>query len=154
MAGDEFKVDVSGLEGVERAMRALDRSVRNDLAERAARAGAKVLERGVAARIPRGTGSRHMADSIDSKAVVLNRAVLVEVGGKAPDGSLFHLVEFGTSPHSIEQPKLGRTIEHPGAAAKPFMRPAVDEDGPEAVKVTGKTLGRLIEAEAARQRRR
>lgn len=73
-----------------------------------------------------------------------------------------HLVEFGTQPH-----RLGRGSErsikvrgdrvgparnetgrmHPGARAKPFMRPAFDTQKEAAVKETEKVLRREVEAE-------
>lgn len=58
------------------------------------------------------------------------------IGPRRPAGNHAHLVEFGTKPHRI-RPKDkkalrigGRFIgeaKHPGAKAKPFMRPAADK---------------------------
>jgi HK97 gp10 family phage protein len=50
-----------------------------------------------------------------------------------------HLVEFGTDPHYIPLPKskrrgLNRGVKHPGAKAKPFLRPAFDTKKDEAVR--------------------
>lgn len=56
-----------------------------------------------------------------------------------------HLVEFGTAPHF--QPELNRM--HPGAAAKPFMRPAFEETKDEVVKIFGETIGPAVEKRAA-----
>ncbi|WP_133121922.1 hypothetical protein [Pleomorphomonas carboxyditropha] len=72
-----------------------------------------------------------------------------------PDGSdpayrEAHLVELGTAPHW--QPKKKRM--HPGAAAKPFLRPAFDAEKETAVKVFADTIGPAIEAQAARLARR
>jgi hypothetical protein len=39
---------------------------------------------------------------------------------------LGHLIEFGTEPHLIEQPKLKRTIIHPGSLPFPHLRKAID----------------------------
>lgn len=46
---------------------------------------------------------------------------------------LGHLIELGTSPH--EQPNRG--ITHPGAAPKPFMRPAFESQADEAIRRAG-----------------
>lgn len=57
-----------------------------------------------------------------------------------------HLVELGVSPHF--QPELNRM--HPGAPAKPFLRPAFEETKDEAVKRFGESIGPAIEKRAAR----
>lgn len=59
-----------------------------------------------------------------------------------------HLVEFGTAPHMV-----GRKM-HPGARAKPFMRPALDENADEAVKRFGERLGPEIDKAARKVRRK
>lgn len=57
-----------------------------------------------------------------------------------------HLVEYGTAPHIIRAKAAGgqlhlrgnvfvEEVHHPGAAAKPFMRPAADQKLPEAVEI-------------------
>ncbi len=46
---------------------------------------------------------------------------------------LGHLIELGTSPH--EQPNRG--ITHPGAAPKPFMRPAFESQANDAIRRAG-----------------
>lgn len=54
-----------------------------------------------------------------------------------------HLVEFGTRPHEIKKLKA----QHPGARAKPFLRPAADESDVEVldaiVKNAKKGLAKL-----------
>ena len=65
---------------------------------------------------------------------------------KSPGYRKAHLVELGTAPHF--QPELNRM--HPGAAAKPFLRPAFEEKKDEAVKVFGASIGPAIEKRAAR----
>lgn len=57
----------------------------------------------------------------------------VKAGGRrAPH---WHWVEFGTKPHKIKAKKqaalafggkIARTVDHPGARPKPYMRPALD----------------------------
>jgi len=61
-----------------------------------------------------------------------------------------HLVEFGTAPHF--QPELHRL--HPGAQAKPFLRPAFEETKGEAIKRFGESIGPAIEKRAARLERK
>lgn len=60
--------------------------------------------------------------------------------------STAHLVEFGTKPHSYRK----RAGLHPGAKARPFMRPAMDTKGPLAVRTFETVLNVEIEKEAAK----
>ena len=57
-----------------------------------------------------------------------------------------HLVEYGTAPHIIRAKAAGgqlhlrgnvfaEEVQHPGAAAKPFMRPAFDAEKDEAISI-------------------
>lgn len=57
-----------------------------------------------------------------------------------------HLVEYGTAPHIIRAKAADgklhlrgnvfvEEVQHPGAAAKPFMRPAADQKLPESVEI-------------------
>jgi HK97 gp10 family phage protein len=57
-----------------------------------------------------------------------------------------HLVEFGTAPHF--QPELNRM--HPGAAAKPFLRPAFEKNRDQVIERFGAAIGPAIEKRAAR----
>lgn len=49
-----------------------------------------------------------------------------------------HLVEFGTAPHW--QPNRGGGQMHPGAQAKPFLRPAYESTKDEIVRQTGEAV--------------
>lgn len=56
-----------------------------------------------------------------------------------------HLVEFGTAPHW--QPNRGGGQMHPGAQAKPFMRPAYEATKDEIVRQTGEAvLGAILKS--------
>lgn len=41
---------------------------------------------------------------------------------------------------------FGTDVQHPGTAAQPFLRPAFDEDGPEATRVMGQTMWARLRA--------
>lgn len=73
-------------------------------------------------------------------------AVVVGPSTKSPGYRKAHLVELGTAPHF--QLELNRM--HPGAAAKPFLRPAFEEKKDEAVQRFGASIGPAIEKRAAR----
>jgi len=62
--------------------------------------------------------------------------ILVSVGTTVPYAAM---VEFGTKPHRING------IRHPGAAPKPFLRPAFDQKSDEALEITKQHLRDAIE---------
>lgn len=68
------------------------------------------------------------------------------IGGdpKNPDHRLLHLQEFGVDPHKIGE------IDHPGHAPAPFLTPAFDQHGKEALRRFGEKLGPALEKQAAR----
>jgi HK97 gp10 family phage protein len=55
-----------------------------------------------------------------------------------------HLVELGTKPHyqtrKLKHEKRKRRVKHPGAKAKPFLRPAFDNRRDQSVSIARKTL--------------
>lgn len=67
---------------------------------------------------------------------------------KGPGYRKAHLVELGTASHMVGK------ISHPGAAAKPFLRPAFDEKQKEAVKIFGESIGPEVEKAIARKAKR
>lgn len=98
-------------------------------------AGAQVYKKEVLSGVPRESGD--LARSVRTTSRIDNRrgrvTASVKAGGpKAPHGIS---VEFGTRPHVIDAGpghslSVGgdqyRSINHPGAERKPFMRPAAD----------------------------
>lgn len=71
------------------------------------------------------------------------------VGSSSP---LAHLLELGTGPHVIPGPvrlpsgAVVRNVQHPGAAARPFLRPALDESREAAAQAIGDALRQQLEA--------
>ncbi|MGI4862425.1 MAG: HK97-gp10 family putative phage morphogenesis protein [Janthinobacterium lividum] len=66
-----------------------------------------------------------------------------------------HLVEYGTAPHIIRAKAAGgqlhlrgnvfvEEVHHPGAAAKPFMRPAADAKLPESIGIIKDECKKII----------
>ena len=72
------------------------------------------------------------------------------LGGRNRGKKIAHLVEFGTAPHF--QPKRNRM--HPGARARPFMRPAFDSNGDQVLDFIMKDLRGQVIKQAARLRAR
>jgi HK97 gp10 family phage protein len=83
--------------------------------------------------------------------------------------NIAHLVEFGTAPHTMApkgmagslkikrregpQVHVRGEIEHPGARAKPFLRPAYDERGREAINVTFHEFDKGVDEEVRKAKR-
>ena len=61
-----------------------------------------------------------------------------------------HFVEYGTRahiiPHGVINGQYRRNIRHPGARAKPFMRPAFDTKKEAAITAVGKEIQNKVES--------
>lgn len=133
-------------------LRKLDRNIKDDIAGILLNA-AEIVITDARRRARRLTGE--MSDSIHAEiASKQAKSVVVSVG---PDDKYFYSLfqEVGTGSHPIERysargmpvgnDALRASAQHPGVNARPFLRPALDEneDGVVAEIVTG--LNRLID---------
>lgn len=68
-----------------------------------------------------------------------------------------HLVEFGTAPHDLGDGSNGRKgistggQRHPGAKAKPFLRPAMDNNRAQVLSIYAKAMGEGIAKQAKKK---
>jgi HK97 gp10 family phage protein len=126
----------------------------------AMRAGAQVIQEEVKARVPQDTGA--LKESIRIRSGNKDGKVYsyVQVGRskKKDDPWYAHLVEYGVKPHVIiagggtKKGKalaagariLGEKVDHPGAPAKPFMRPALDSKAATALDTIAEYLRKRI----------
>jgi HK97 gp10 family phage protein len=99
----------------------------------ALRAGAKVLREEARANVPVALGALRKSIRISTGAKAGQVTASVKAGSRK--AWYWRFVEFGTAAHLIAARNaralsLGdvvvERIEHPGATAKPFMRPALD----------------------------
>lgn len=128
MAG--VTVKVSGADEAARALRKLGIDVADGL-EAICHAGAAVVEDAIAAKAP-GDIAKEIGRATDVKS---KRRIRV-VTGPSKDAFYARFLEYGVTPHSItlrqaQALRLGpdlfrRSVNHPGHAARPFMRPAFD----------------------------
>lgn len=156
-----MQLTFTGGKELARALRVLPDAVATDILETAVVAGAGILREAVALRAPR--GSRHhagvrLADSIFAKVTEHSRSyVTVNVGTNKPYA---HLVEYG---HQIVPRGPGRAASAERAnrrraarsatgfvPARPFMRPAFDENHEAMIRRIGEVMGKGIEVEARR----
>lgn len=124
-------VGVRGFVELDRVLATLPDVVQVSVLGAAVAKGGEIIRAGAEARAPRRTGE--LAGGMTMEIEATRGGVTAHVGpGKEQFWGLFQ--EFGT----VRQ------------AAQPFLRPAIDEDGPEAVQVLGDALGAGVEREAAR----
>ncbi|KAK1548908.1 hypothetical protein Q3G72_014462 [Acer saccharum] len=100
----------------------------------ALRAGAVPIRDEIKARAPVDTGALRDSVRITTRAKAGQVSASVKVGNKTAWYAF--LTEFGTRPHKILPKRVGgalrfggteaRSVEHPGIAGHPFIRPGVD----------------------------
>lgn len=157
-----MNVDILGGKELAKALADLPRKIEVNIMRSALRSGASVIAAEARRNVPVDsaelkstirTSSNRKRGTVEANAVVGNR--------KTKKGWYATFVEFGTAPHLIRagknKPMLSfrdrngvwhRVFEvnHTGAQAKPFMRPAFDTKGEEAVKaVADKIRERLTD---------
>ena len=157
-----MNVDILGGKALAKMLSELPLKIERNIMRSALRAGASVIAAEARRNVPTDTlelkrsirtSSNAKRGVVEANAVVGNR--------KTKKGWYATFVEFGTAPHLIRagknKPALSfrdrngiwhRVLEvnHTGAQAKPFMRPAFDSKGEEAVKaVADKIRERLTD---------
>jgi len=162
-------VKIEGVKNIEKMLAKLGYEVETRVIRGALRKAAAPIvatARALAPRSSRPGKYGHMADSIraefpSDEQVRRGRqsmtTVLIRPSYKGGKSQLAHLVEFGTRPHTIPVRMVRtasgktyfmrsnwKTVQHPGARARPFLRPAFDSNKHRAVKIFGKELERGI----------
>jgi HK97 gp10 family phage protein len=140
------KAGVYGAKGVKSAFRQLASAAKRPVAEASRFALQPVLK----------AAKANTSHETVKKALVLKQGkaprdrVVYDVGGdpKNPDYRLLHLLEFGTDPHPNEGQFPG--TQHPGTSPQPFLTPAFEEHGAEAIKRFGEKIGPAMEKQAAK----
>jgi HK97 gp10 family phage protein len=125
----------------------LPAKIERNIMRSALRAGAKVIADEAKLNVPVKDGL--LRDSIR----VSTRARKGQVTASAKAGSrkawYWRFVEFGTAAHTIKS-SIGsalffnggafKSVRHPGARAKPFMRPALDSKSNDAIRAVGRKI--------------
>lgn len=157
-----MNVDILGGKELSKMLNELPLKIERNIMRAALRAGASVIAAEARLNVPVDsqelkqsirTSSNNKRGMVEANAVVGNR--------KTKKGWYATFVEFGTAPHIIRAGKRSpmlsfrdrngvwhRVLEvnHTGAKAKPFMRPAFDTKGEEAIKaVADKIRERLTD---------
>ena len=136
--GSGMRIEIIGDKELLTKLRQLGSAVAGNALKEAAMAGAEIVVDAAKARAPRRTGQGAEtihAEFIDTKG----DSITVDVGPDLKKGFHLKFVEFGTPPHTIRPKRKKalafpggahpvRVIHHPGTPARPFMRPAIDEN--------------------------
>jgi HK97 gp10 family phage protein len=163
MANDLTKL--RGGRELQAALNSLPVKIEKNIMRAALRAGAKVIAEEAKALVPVSppnsenarlyggyTGALKDSIRVDTRARRGKVTASVKAGGKRKRGTdvfYAHFVEFGTAAHTIKG-KNGRrlffngtftpAVNHPGARAKPFMRPALDTKADDAIRAVGNKI--------------
>lgn len=145
-----MNLDILGGKALAKALAELPIKIERNIMRSALRAGASVIAAEARKNVPVDTkelrqsirtSSNSKRGTVEANAVVGNR--------KTKKGWYASFVEFGTAPHIIKAGKNSKTlsfrtkdgkwhrateVNHTGAQAKPFMRPAFDAKGEQAVQ--------------------
>lgn len=138
------------IDGLDEALSALRRAgvSTRPILRAAAQAGADLIAEAARANAP---GPEIESDVVESTAT----AITVDVGPTKPKW-YYRFFETGAGPHAIQGKSLlvfdGEqglvrigAVQHPGQAAQPFLRPAFDAQGDNAVDIIANRLRSAIE---------
>lgn len=113
--------------------------------------GAKVIQKDIEANAPVDEGD--LRNSFKRNTRAKDGQVIAKVTTKSP---VARWVEFGTAAHHIQAKDGGylffkdrfvKGVNHPGARAKPFIRPALDNSAKDAVLAVGNQIRRRLTKE-------
>ena len=101
---------------------------------------------------PKQSGKLSMSIKTDTRTNREQAIARVRLKGK--HAFLGHFFEYGVAPHVIEAKdgfvlkygdKVVKSVDHPGLAPRPFMRPAFDITAKDAVNEVGKALHEFVQ---------
>lgn len=153
------RFEVHGLKEVNNLLKDLPEKVEKRILRSMVRAGAQVVRKAAVANLDGGTNNDIILKPSRSKSRA-KKAIIISVG---PTKEKFYLkfLELGTKPHVIrrDQKKIlstgeeifGVEVQHPGQAAEPFLRPALDENVDKVIEAMAKQGAKRIEKEAAKR---
>ena len=153
---EPITIEFKGLDEVEMRLQALPEKVRRKTLRQALTQATEMIRAEAERRCPHrkpvrpGSGWEafvdrdliHLHEAITSRVSVGKMSAFGRVGIDYKKVRHGHLVEFGTKPHMIGK------LKHPGSDKQPFMRPAFDAKGDEAVRILVDALFQAVMTEA------
>jgi len=151
MADDEV---IRGGRDLGTFLQSLPVKIERNILRSALRQGANVFKDEAQREVPVDEGDLRASIRVSVRTKGATVYASVKAGGKkAPH---WHLVEFGTRPHKIK-PKNAHSlvigghvvaeVDHPGAKAKPFMRPTLDSKSGAAIEAVGAQVRKRLTKE-------
>ena len=142
MATLQDSVQIKGLKELGEALQTLPVKLERNVMRSAMRAGMKIIMDEARANVPARTGALRDSFKISTRVTRGTVTAKVSVGDRKAFYGRF--VEFGTAAHVIRAKNRGqllffaggfyRSVNHPGATPRPFMRPAFDSKHPQALQ--------------------
>ena len=170
----QFNYSISGVKELEKLLKLLPEKVATKIGDQAVRAGANVLKKAIVSSAPDYLKDTIIVRKKKRRSRKTIRGVEYVLGSSSTKA---HLPEFGVSPHEIiagerghrskktgEKTKTGKKVlsnaaagvvfgphvHHPGFAAKPFFRPAIDTNFEAYLKKVAETIAKGLAREGAK----
>lgn len=146
----DFK-NIKGGKELQAFLSSLPAKVEKNIMRSALRAGANVIRAEARTQVPVDSGA--LRKSLQVTTGGKRGQVIAKVRSKLPYA---HLVEFGTAAHVIQHKAkealafggtVVPTVQHPGAKAKPYLRPALDTKAGAAVVAVGDQVKKRLTKE-------
>lgn len=144
-------IHVKGLSELQAFMDQLPAKIESNIMRSALRAGANVVLKEARANVPEKTGLLKSGLKVSTSRKYGQVRAVVRAGGK--HAYIGKFVEYGTAAHFIKPKKakslfiaglLRDGVQHPGAAPKPFMRPALDSQAQAALMAVGEAIKKRL----------
>ena len=138
------EVNIRGASELQQFLNQLPAKMEANIMRAALRAGANVIKEEAKANVPAKDGD--LRDSVRVSTRLKNGRASASVKAGNKKAWYWRFVEYGTAAHTIKAKGngilsfggfFGRSVAHPGAVAKPFMRPALDTKANEAINAVG-----------------
>lgn len=143
------EIKVTGLSELQKLLDDLPANIEKNVVRGGIRTAAMVIQDEAkrlcpmgGSNLPKGESPGDLRDSIRIKMKLRKGWVMAKINAGSNKAYYAHMVEFGTAQHFIK-PKnrkslfvaglMKEIVDHPGAKAKPFMRPAIDSKTEEAI---------------------
>lgn len=152
-------VHISGLKELQKMLDTLPAKLEANIMRGAMRAGAKVIEVEAKNNVPVKSGVLRDSIRVTGRLKGHTVSASIKAGGKTKNGGDAYYakwVEYGTAAHVINGKNGGwlsfgglftKSVDHPGAVPKAFMRPAMDDQSQNAVVATGEYIKKRLTKE-------
>ena len=147
-------IQITGLAELNALLQTLPKKVEAKILRQGLRAGQKEILEAAKSRVPVASGA--LRASLKIKTSSKRGVVSARLVAGSKTAYYAHMVEFGTAAHKITAKnggmlnfggRLVKSVDHPGARKRPFMRPAIDHKQGDAVEA----MRAYIEARTPRE---